>query len=407
MSKDNSPIHEVSENSHQLTVVTLLEILPTEIIVLSFRSIGSKHIPHDILLSREFLQILMSPNSPILRCGNLVSLEIKELICRHIVRKDISAISLQHRREYDTVEHDIILTDKVYQLGILRLPPCLPTLRKKFLSVGNVTDRCIEPHIKHFALSSFHRNRNTPIQVTAHCARLKMSIQPRFALTINIGLPLLVLLENPLAEPRLILVERQVPVLGLHLLRLASAQCRFRVDKFLRAERTSALLALVAISIRIAALRASTCYITVCEESLSLRIEELLSLLRNELSIVIKLAEKLRSILFVHLGSRPGINIEIDTKSGERILDNLMILVHNILRRTTLTFRSDSNRHTMLITSANIKDILTTHSEIPDIDISRHINTGKMTYVHRAVRIRQRTGNKCSFEFFVHIINNL
>ena len=45
------------------------------------------------------------------------------------------------------------------------------------------------------------------------------------------------------------------------------------------------------------------------------------------------------------------------------------------------------------------------YSELPDV--MQMDATGKMTYVHRAVRIRQRTGNKCSFEFFVHIINNL
>ena len=120
-----------------------------------------------------------------------------------------------------------------------------------------------------------------------------MSIQPRLALAIDIGLPLLVLLQNPLAEPRLVLVQRQIPMLGLHLLRLASAQCRLRIDKFLRAEGTSALLALVTISVRIAALRTSTCNITVCKESLGLGVEILLSLLGDELVIVIKLTEEL------------------------------------------------------------------------------------------------------------------
>ena len=95
--KHNSPVHKVTENGNELAVVTLLEILPAEIVILGFRSIGSKDIPHDILLSRELLQILVSPDSPVLGSRNLVTLEIKELICRHIVRKDVAiAISLQH-----------------------------------------------------------------------------------------------------------------------------------------------------------------------------------------------------------------------------------------------------------------------------------------------------------------------
>ena len=97
MGQDNGPVHEVSENGHELAVVALLELLPTEIIVLGLRSIGSKHISHDILFSREFLQIFVSPYSPVLGCRDLVALEIEELIGRNIVREDVAVtISFQH-----------------------------------------------------------------------------------------------------------------------------------------------------------------------------------------------------------------------------------------------------------------------------------------------------------------------
>ena len=97
MCQDNGPVHEVSENSHELAVVALLELFPAEIIVLGLRRIGREDISHDILFSREFLQIFVCPYSPILGRRNLVSFEIQELIGRDIVRKDISvAVCFQH-----------------------------------------------------------------------------------------------------------------------------------------------------------------------------------------------------------------------------------------------------------------------------------------------------------------------
>ena len=200
------------------------------------------------------------------------------------------------------MEDDIVLADKVHQFGFLRLPPFLPTLRKQFLSVGDVADRRVEPYVEHLTFRSIDRHRNAPVQVTAHGTWLKMSIQPGLALTIDIGLPLLVLFENPLAEPRLILVQRQIPVLGHHLYRLAAAKCGFRVDQLFRAEGAAAFLALVAIGIRIAAFRTSSCNIAVCKEGLGFRIEELLRLLGDEFVFIIKFAEELRCVLLVDLG---------------------------------------------------------------------------------------------------------
>ncbi len=79
-----------------------------------------------------------------------------------------------------------------------------------------------------------------------------------------------------------------------------------------------------------------------------------------------------------------------------------MIFVNDILGADSLTFSRNGNRHAVLITSADIKDILPTHSQIPDVNVSRHINSGQMSYMHRSVGIRQRASNKRSFKFVVH-----
>ena len=78
----------------------------------------------------------------------------------------------------------------------------------------------------------------------------------------------------------------------------------------------------------------------------------------------------------MHLRAGTPVNVEIDTEARERVLDNLVILVHNILRRAALLTGLDRNRHTVLVAAADIEHILSPHPEISDVDIRRHIDTG-------------------------------
>ena len=152
----------------------------------------------------------MQPYSPVARGGNLVILEVQELIGWHIVWQNIVAVSLQHGREYDAVEYDVVLTDEVYEASLWILPPFLPCAPflgmciTKFLGVGDISDRCVEPYVEHLAFSSLYRNRNTPVEVACHRTWLKVHVEPAFALTVNIGAPFCVSFQNPFLQPVLI-----------------------------------------------------------------------------------------------------------------------------------------------------------------------------------------------------------
>jgi hypothetical protein len=50
------------------------------------------------------------------------------------------------------MEYDIVLSDEMHKLRVFSLPPFLPSLRKKFLSIRDISDRSIEPYIKHLAI---------------------------------------------------------------------------------------------------------------------------------------------------------------------------------------------------------------------------------------------------------------
>ena len=120
----------------------------------------------------------------------------------------------QHSGEYDAVEYDIVLADEVYHLGIFALPILLP-IGGELLGCRDIADGCVKPNVEHLTLSTLYGYRDTPIEVAAYGTRLQTEVEPTLALTIYIGLPLLVLFENPLAEFGLILVQREVPVFGL------------------------------------------------------------------------------------------------------------------------------------------------------------------------------------------------
>ena len=203
------------------------------------------------------------------------------------------------------MEHDIILSDEVYKLGILALPPLLPALRKQLLGVRDISDRGIEPHIKNLSVRAFNRYRHTPVKVTAHRTWLETAVDPALALSVDIAPPLLVSVEDPLRKPFLILVEREIPVLGLLLHELAAAEGRLRVDEFVRTEGGATLLALVAVSAFSAASRTCTGDVAVCKEGLGLLVVVLLAHLLDELALIIELAEIVCRILVMGLRRSP------------------------------------------------------------------------------------------------------
>ena len=120
-------VDKIAEYGDQLAVVAGLEVLPAEIVVLGFRRIGGQDVPHHVCLAREIFKIFMSPDSPVAGSGDLVALEIEELVGRDVVRQDIAvAVGFEHRREDYAVEDDVVLADEMHKTGVLTLPPFLP-----------------------------------------------------------------------------------------------------------------------------------------------------------------------------------------------------------------------------------------------------------------------------------------
>ena len=166
-------------------------------------------------------------------------------------------------------------------------PPLFPALGKKFLGVRNIADGGIEPYIQHLAFCAFYRNGNAPVKVTSNGTGEESAVQPALALAVNVGFPLLVLFQNPVTEPGLVFVKRQIPVLGLFLHGRSAAEAGLWLQKFFGGEGRTALFALVSVCMRIAAFGADALDEAVCKEHFGLLVIELLGFLDDEIVLVV------------------------------------------------------------------------------------------------------------------------
>ena len=80
LGQDNRPVDEIAQDGHQLAVVSLLEILPGEVVILCLGSVGAKHVAKRVLLAGELIDIFIEPDRPVAGGRDFVALKVEELI---------------------------------------------------------------------------------------------------------------------------------------------------------------------------------------------------------------------------------------------------------------------------------------------------------------------------------------
>nr|GFD49764.1 hypothetical protein [Tanacetum cinerariifolium] len=121
------------------------------------------------------------------RGADFVAFEVQKFVGGHVVGQDIIAVRLQHYRENNAVENDVVLADKMHQLGAGVLPVFLPVVGEAFLGGRDVADGRIKPDVQHFTLRAGHRHGHTPVEVAGYGAGVQALVNPRFALAIDVG----------------------------------------------------------------------------------------------------------------------------------------------------------------------------------------------------------------------------
>ena len=404
-------VHKVAIHGHQLVVVAGLEILPGKVVIFGLGRVGREHIAQHVLFTREVLQVFVQPYSPVARGRNLVTLQVEELVRGYVVGHDVVAMGLHHDGEDEAMEYDVVLADEVDKACLGVLPPLLPAAPAlglciaELFGVRDVADGCVEPDVEHLTFSTLYGHRDTPFQVTRHGTWLQVHVEPRLTLAINVGAPFLVTLQNPLAQPLLILSQGEVPVLGgaFHQA-VARVVLVGGVNQLLGREGGTTLLTLVAVGTLGTTAGAGTHDIAVGQEFTRDLVAELLLGNLLQLAFVIELAEEVRGKLVVDAACRAAIDVERDTELLERALDERVVTVNHLLGSDALFAGTDGDGHAMFIATANKNHLLFLQAEVAHVDVSGYINAGQVADVYRTVGVGQGRRHGGTFELLFHIV---
>ena len=141
--------------------------------------------------------------------------------------------------------------------------------------------------------------------------------------------------------------------------------------------------------------------IAVCQELLGLLVVELFGGLFRQFALVVELTKPVCGKLMVRLAGGAAIDVERDAELLERVLDHLVIAIHDILRRDALLTGSHRDGYPVLIRAADEQHLALLQTEIAHIDISRHVHTSQVADMHAAISIRQRRRHRRALESLV------
>ena len=252
-------VHEVAQDVGQLVVDLVAEVAPRELAVLLFWHDGRQDVAHRVAAFREILEVLRHPHRPVPRGADLVTLEVHELVGRHVGREVVAPVLLEQDGEDDAVEDDVVLADEVDEVGLGVLPPVAPVLAALFAPLhggGDVANGGVKPNVQDLSLRAIDRHGHAPIEIPRHGAAFEPAVDPRAALPQHVGLPFLGVVvrlavqrtvDNVFPEPVFVPPHREVPKRRGLEHRRGAAERGARVDELGGAQGLPAFLALVAV----------------------------------------------------------------------------------------------------------------------------------------------------------------
>ena len=95
-----------------------------------------------------------------------------------------------------------------------------------------------------------------------------------------------------------------------------------------------------------------------------------------------------------------GIDVERNPQFLERLLDDVVVTVHDILRGYAFFAGLKGNGHAVLVGAAEEKHLFSVVAEVAGIDVGRDVNTGQVTDMDGAVGVRQRGGDGVTGRIF-------
>lgn len=166
------------------------------------------------------------------------------------------------------------------------------------------------------------------------------------------------------------------------------------MDEFRRAECSSTLLALVAVGVLIAAVRAGAGNVSIGQKLFCFRIIELLRNLFRKSTGRIQIPKKGLCRMVMNRAGGSGEIIKFNTPGVEGIGDDLVIIINDFLRSYAFFARFQRDGYPVFIGSANKQYVFPFRTKEANVDIAGEKTTGHVTDVERAIRVGKGAGNK-------------
>ena len=138
--------------------------------------------------------------------------------------------------------------------------------------------------------------------------------------------------------------------------------------------------------------------VAVGEKLSGLLVVILLALLLDEDALVIERAEEVGGHAMVHLGGGAGVDVERDAEALEGVLDKRVVAVYDVLRGDALLLGAEGDGHAVLIRPTDEEDVASAESQIARVDVGWQVDTGKVSDMHRPVRVGQCGGDEGALE---------
>ena len=165
-------------------------------------------------------------------------------------------------------------------------------------------------------------------------------------------------------------------------------------------QRTAALLALVAVGTVVLAVGAGPHDVAVGQELSGLLVVILHGGLLREDALVVERAEEIGGRPVVHGRGGARIDVERHAQPFERLLDDIVVFVDDVLRRYALLPGLDGDRHAVLVRSAHRDHVLAPQAQVTGVDVGRDVNSRQVADVDRAVGVGKGRSDQITLEFF-------
>jgi len=290
------------------------------------------------------------------------------------------------------MEGDVVLAQEVVAPALRVFPELSPGLRVAallgpLLGRRQVADDRLEPDVDALVLVALERNGYAPLDVAGDRSILKAFVE-QAERPVEHGLAPMGLVVQPLFKALVEGAQAEEEVLRLADLRRGSAEAAAHPQKLGSVERLAALLALVAASAVVAAVRTGSFHVAIGQETAIVGAVGQGHTLLIDMALVQEGQEDILSDAGVVLGAGGRVQVEGYAQALPAVEELLVKLGGHFLGRSPLLFGADGDRGAVLVAAGDHENTVALDAVVSGEDVGWKLGADDLSQMQRAVGIR-------------------